>query len=149
MKTIVTIIIVLAVGGCVYLVGFYRPRYESERPLSVAEASEHIRFPFPPSAHSIMVLKQHGGPGHVVNLVSFQADAQTMSRWIAAFTNAESEKWTLAPFDPAAYVPRKETPAWFDVKGLGDATEFRNDRTPVKTIWINSASNRVLFEEAD
>jgi hypothetical protein len=149
MKTIATILIILILGGCVYFVGFYRPRYESERPLSVREASTHIQYQFPPSAHSIMLLKQSTGPGHFRNLVAFQGDAGDVSQWLAAVTNAKSEKWTVSPFDPAHCVQKNDTPNWFSVTNLGSATTFRNDRTPIRTLWVNSKSTRVLSEEAD
>lgn len=128
----------------VFIVVFYRPRYESDHPLTISEAKSHLRIELPDMATEIFILDQYIGPGHFRYLVRFKINASEGIAWARIQGISREEN-----FSGISSIQNSDYPLWFDLHSIQKGLYFSNSGPPFKEIWVDEIRGLVFYSEAD
>ena len=145
MKKFAILAAALVLCGLIYVVGFYRPRYESDHALTLAEAKKHVTREIPSTARDIWILDQCVGPGHFLHLLRFVEPDGGAASWAERVTGAKGT--TVPLLSRADGEPR--WPSWFFPSNISDGVYYRGQGTPIRTVWLDRQRSLVYFEESD
>lgn len=146
LKKVLAVAGLLFIAGLVYLIGFYRPRYESAHPLSLTEAKAHLKIELPPGAEQIWIFDVCDGPGHFRYMVRFRAPPESCLAWAGQLAGNDGG---IDDIVPAMQLPRSGYPSWFDIRSIREGKRYSFGRSPIHEIWIDVRSGTVYYEEAD